>query len=78
MSEYEIKFWEDYLNADCLKRLDLVKNLPLRKMLRDMESIDDKKITEEMKSQMIAQLLNGYFEDMIDAVHTKIDVENRK
>ena len=70
--DYEIKFWKDYLHSDHLERLKLVEKLPLRKMLKDLEKIKSKKITEKMKAQMIAQLLNGYFEDLESAVYTKI------
>ena len=75
--EYEIKFWKDYLHADCLERLKLVEKLPIRKMLRELESLKSKKITEKMKSQMIAQLLSGYFEDLESAVYTKINNESK-
>ena len=77
MSEYEIEFWKDYLHADHIERLELIKKLPIRKMLRDMEAIKDQKITEEMKTQMIAQLLNGYFDDLVSAVYTKFENEKK-
>ncbi len=70
--DYEIKFWKDYLHADYFDKLKLVEKLPIRKMLRELESLNSKKITEKMKSQMIAQLLNGYFEDLESAVYTKV------
>ena len=75
--DYEIKFWKDYLYSDHLGRLKLVEKLPIRKMLRDLETIKSKKITEKMKAQMIAQLLNGYFEDFESAVCTKTSSESR-
>ena len=74
--DYEIKLWKDYLYSDYLDRLKLVEKLPIRKMLRDLETIKNKKITEKMKAQMIVQLLNGYFEDLESAVYTKISNES--
>jgi len=76
--DYEIKFWKDYLHSDCLGRLKLIEGLPIRKMINDLENIKNKKLKENMKSRMIAQLLNGYFEDLESAVYTKIRNESEK
>jgi hypothetical protein len=75
--DYEIKFWKDYVHSDHLERLKLVEKLPLRKMLKDLETIKSKKITDKMKAQMIAQLLNGYFEDLESAVYVKMNGKSR-
>ena len=69
-SDYEIKFWEEWLNAD-FKRVDLVKKLPFFKMsLR----IKDNKLFRHM----FATMLNGYFEDLESAVYTKVRLESQK
>jgi hypothetical protein len=30
---YEIKFWKEWLNADCLKRINMVEKLPMSRTL---------------------------------------------
>ena len=65
----EIKFWEEWLNADCLKRQDMVEKLPFFKMCLTMKN-------EKVFQHAFASMLNGYFEDLESAVYTKM--ENNK
>lgn len=67
---YEIKFWKDWLDADMLKRYDLVKKLPLFKMCLQMKN-------EKMWKEAFTTLVNGYFEDLESAVYTKISLEKK-
>lgn len=68
MEKYEIKFWRDWLKADCLKRLDMIEKLPLFKMCLVMKD-------EDMWRKSFATLINGYFEDLESAVCTKLSNE---
>ncbi len=67
---YEIRFWKDWLEADMLKRLDLVKKLPLFGMCLKMKD-------EKIWRNSFTTLINGYFEDLESAVYTKIRLEKR-
>lgn len=67
-SEYEIKFWKDWLEADLLKRQELVKKLPFFKMCLIIK--DDK-----VWKHSFTTVLNGYFEDLEAAVYKKIRLE---
>lgn len=69
-SEYEISFWEKWLNAD-LERDELVKKLPFFKMSLKMKD-------NEVFKHAFATMLNGYFEDLESAVYTKISLEQEK
>lgn len=68
--EYEIKFWKDWLEADMIKKHELVKKLPFFKMCLKMEN-------NKMWKYAFATMLNGYFEDLESAVYTKIRLENK-
>ncbi|HLD38710.1 MAG TPA: hypothetical protein VJB05_00160 [archaeon] len=63
--EYEIKFWKDWLESDTLKRLDIVKKLPLLDMCLKMKN-------EKIWRESFSSLVNGYFEDLESAVYLKI------
>ena len=39
--DYEIKFWKDWLEADFLKKEELVKNLPMVKSLWDLKDLPE-------------------------------------
>ncbi len=69
-SDYEIKFWEKWLNAD-FRRADLVKKLPFFKMSLRMKG-------NKLFRHAFATMLNGYFEDLESAVYTKVRLEARK
>ncbi|MFA4819449.1 MAG: hypothetical protein WC613_00650 [Candidatus Aenigmatarchaeota archaeon] len=66
--EYEIKFWKDWLEADTLKRLELVKKLPLLDICLEMKN-------EKIWRESFSSLINGYFEDLESAVYTKVRLE---
>ena len=69
-SDYEIKFWEKWLNAD-FRRVDLVKKLPFFRMSLRMKD-------SKLFRHAFATMLNGYFEDLESAVYTKVRLESRK
>ncbi len=69
-SEYEISFWEKWLNAD-FRRAELVEKLPFFRMSLKMK--DNKPFRHAF-----ATMLNGYFEDLESAVYTKISLEQKK
>ena len=69
-SDYEIKFWEKWLNAD-FRRADLVKKLPFFKMSLRMKD-------NKLFRHAFATMLNGYFEDLESAAYTKVRLESRK
>ena len=70
---YEIKFWKDWLEGDIEKRLKLVKNLSI---IREIEKIN--KLPKDFREQMLVNSLNGFFEDLESAVHTKIRLGKKK
>ncbi len=68
--KYEIKWWKDWLEADMLKKEEMVSKLPIMKNLWDL-----KVLPEDMRKKMFAQTLNGFFQDLENAVYTKIHNE---
>jgi len=71
--KYEIKWWKDWLEADCLKRGKMVESLPL---IKEILSID--KVPKKIRKHSFALMLNSFFEDLESAVYTKIKLEKRK
>ncbi len=71
--DYEIKFWKDWLNANSLKRSDLVRKLPI---IKEIARID--KLPRNYRERFLTTLLNGFFEDLESAVYTKIRLEKKK
>lgn len=71
--DYEIKFWKDWLNADSLKRSDLVRKLPI---IKEIARID--KMPKSCRERCFTTLLNGFFEDLESAVYTKIRLEKKR
>ena len=69
--EYEIKFWKDWLEADLLKRQELVSDLPLFKTCLKMKN-------EKAWKNSFDSLINGYFEDLESAIYTKIRLKETK
>ena len=72
-SKFEIKFWKDWLNADLLKREEMVSNLPIIK-----EILNIKELPEKFRKQALTNVLNGLFEDLRDAVYIKIERDKKK
>ena len=77
-SKYEIKFWKDWLEADTLKRFEMVEKMPAFDMCKNLFEMSKKmkgKKYDKMWRHSFATLLNGYFEDLESAVYTKIRLE---
>ncbi len=70
---YASKFWKDWLEADLLKREDMIKKLPIVKNIWDI-----KKLPKKIREHSFALLLLGFFEDLESAVYTKIELEENK
>ena len=71
--EYEIKWWKDWLEADGIKRTELVENLPIVNEILNLN-----KLPEEIRKHSFALMLNSFFEDLESAVYTKISLDKRK
>ncbi len=71
--EYEIPFWEEWLDADTLDKATLVEKLPILRFAEDV-----KKLPVKMRARCFAQWLNGYFEDLEWAVYTKMRLEKKR
>lgn len=71
--DYEIIFWKDWLEADSIKKFELVKNLPI---IKEIQKID--KLPKKYREHIFTSLLNGFFEDLESAVYTKIRLESKK
>lgn len=63
-NKFEIPWWDEWYNADLLKRLEMVKKLGLIRESIDLAKIPDKKIKPKMKIDVLASCLNGLFEDL--------------
>ena len=74
-SEYEIPFWKKWLEADSLQRHDMVENLPI---VRDAFGLSQSVKDPQMRTQMFATFLNGYFEDLASACHTYYREQRKK
>jgi len=72
MSEYEIPWWKDWLEADMLDRLKMVEKLPFTTSVVKLSKSD---MDEEMKIDSIASYLNGLFQDLENAMYVKHDKE---
>jgi hypothetical protein len=71
--KFEIKWWEDWLNADMIKREEMVSKLPFVKEFREMAKT---KLTDEQFKRAVTTMLNGFFEDLESAVHIQIRNED--
>lgn len=71
--EYEIKWWKDWLEADTLKREEMVSKLPIIKSIWDL-----KNLSEDMRKRAFTMYLNGFSEDLESAVYTKVRNEHKK
>ena len=74
MSEYEIKWWKDWLEGDSLDRIKLVEKLPFTTQVLEIHKLKDEKI----QKYSVALMLNGFFEDLENAIHTKQRIEKEK
>ncbi len=71
--EFEIKWWKEWLEANTLKKQEMVGKLPIIKNI-----CNPKEIPREMQMRYFTTLLNNYFEDLESAVYTKIRNEKKK
>jgi len=71
-SEFEIKFWKDWLEADTLKKMEMVEKLPIVNEISDIA-----KIPPKIRKHTFALMLNGFFEDLESAVYTKVRLDKQ-
>jgi ADP-heptose:LPS heptosyltransferase len=71
--DYEIPFWGEWLEADCLKRSDMVEKLPI---IKEISNIG--KLPEKIRKHSFVLMINSFFEDLESAIYTKIELEKRK
>ena len=76
MKEYEIPWWKEWHEADTLERLDKVKKLNFVDTVMGIIKIE--KIDEDMKKEMIATYLNGFFEDLESYLYVKLKGEDNE
>ena len=62
--EYEIKFWKDWLEADCLKRMKMVEKLPIVKEMCKTKNLN---LSKKQQEHFFALMLNSFFEDLESA-----------
>jgi hypothetical protein len=70
--KFEIKWWEDWLNADLLEKEDMVHKLPIIQSIWKLKDHPKK-----MRDEMFARHLNDFFQDLENAVYTKIRNEGK-
>ena len=71
--DYEIKWWKDWLEADCIQRVEMVEKLPF---VNEMLDID--KLPKNMRKHSISLMLNSFFEDLESALYTKRRLDEKK
>ncbi|MFH1510080.1 MAG: hypothetical protein ABIF10_00185 [Candidatus Woesearchaeota archaeon] len=72
-TDYEIKFWKDWLEAGPLEREKMVSKLPIIKSMWKTG-----KIPARHREQMLTAMLNSFFEDLESAVYTKIRIDKKR
>lgn len=73
--KYEIMWWKDWLFADTIKRFEMVQKLPF---VQEMNRLSKAKIPKRILRHSLATVLNSFFEDLENAMYTKIEIENNK
>lgn len=73
--DYEIVWWKDWLEGDVLERHDMVEKLPFTK---SVVGLSKTKMPKKMLYHSIATMLNGFFEDLEGAIHTRQRLEKEK
>jgi len=68
-NQYEIPFWGEWLDADMMRRRELIEHLPI---IKELCSLGNDKMSKKVKINSIALLLNSLFEDLESAVYIKI------
>ena len=71
--KYEIKWWKDWLEADMIEKGEMVGKFPIG---RDIDGLNS--LPEDMRKRLFAQTLNGMFEDLENAVYTKMRNEVKR
>ncbi|MDI6738193.1 MAG: hypothetical protein QME12_06815 [Nanoarchaeota archaeon] len=61
---FEIPWWDDWYNADILKRRQMVEKLPFVAEMMGLCSLPEKKFPKKYKMHTITTSLNGFFEDL--------------
>ncbi|MFA5888353.1 MAG: hypothetical protein WC852_06615 [Candidatus Nanoarchaeia archaeon] len=69
--EFEIPWWDDWYNADCLKKRDMVEKLPFVQEMIGLCRLPDKKFPKKHKLHTITVSLNGFFEDLASYMHER-------
>jgi len=76
--EYEIKWWEDWINADSLERQEMVEKLPFTSSVTDLmkSGLEDKLLTHSVATMLNSffedlEVLNSFFEDLEGAMYVK-------
>lgn len=76
--KFEIPWWDDWYNADCIERRDMVEKLPIVQEMIGLCGIKDKKFTKKHKLQSVSMLMNSFFEDLADYMEIRKRLEDKK
>jgi hypothetical protein len=60
-----LKFWKKWIQADNLERIEIVKDLPITKTYAKLYY---PKIDTEGALDIVATMLNSYFEDLLETI----------
>lgn len=66
---YEIPWWHEWYEADCLKRQDMVQKLPI--IRENILMLTDDKMPRKMREHAFTTMLNSYFEDLVDYMYVR-------
>ena len=59
-------FWNNYWNADCLKRMKIIESTKC--FDRTFDLMNAKKMTKKLKKYAFNQLLMSYFDDLLSTL----------
>lgn len=68
MTKYNIKWWNDYIEADILERSDMVEKLPF---IKEVIGICNSDMELKFKQHSISLVLNSFFEDCIEEMELR-------
>jgi len=71
--DYEIKWWKEWLEADSIKKEEMVEKLPIIK-----EVLSLGKLPPDVGKHSFTLMLNSFFEDLESAVYTKVRLDKKK
>ena len=63
--KYEIHWWDDYYNADYFERKKMIETLPI------IKEVTNESLPPKLRIYCIVNLINSYFEDLIDYMNTR-------